>query len=62
MTDFMNRHSGKIFALFMTVLLSTLGYVLYMAPVVGLENKFIYLMKSMAILFSFSGVQQRLCR
>lgn len=53
MTDLMNRHSGKLFALFMAILLSTLGYVLYMAPVVGLENKFIYLMKEYGYIILF---------
>ena len=53
MIDFMNRHSGKLFALFMTILLSTLGYVLYNAPAVGLENKFIYLMKEYGYIILF---------
>lgn len=53
MTDFMNRHSGKVFALFMTFLLSGLGYVLYTAPVSGLENKFIYLMKEYGYIILF---------
>jgi len=53
MTEFFNRHSGKVFALFMTILLSTLGYVLYTAPVVGLENKFIYLMKEYGYIILF---------
>ena len=53
MLDFANRHSGKIFALFMTILLSTLGYVLYNAPAVGLENKFIYLMKEYGYIILF---------
>jgi membrane protein DedA with SNARE-associated domain len=53
MTEFFNRHSGKVFALFMTILLSSLGYVLYTAPVVGLENKFIYLMKEYGYIILF---------
>jgi len=53
MSDFFNRHSGKVFALFMTILLSSLGYVLYTAPVVGLENKFIYLMKEYGYIILF---------
>jgi membrane protein DedA with SNARE-associated domain len=53
MTEFFNRHSGKVFALFMTILLSSLGYILYTAPVVGLENKFIYLMKEYGYIILF---------
>ncbi len=53
MTDFLNRHSGKIFALFLIVVLSLLGYFLYMAPVDGLENKFIYLMKQYGYIILF---------
>ncbi len=53
MIEFLNRHSGKLFALFMTILLSTLGCVLYNAPVVGLENKFIYLMKEYGYIILF---------
>ena len=62
MLDFAHRHSGKIFALFMTILLSALGYVLYNAPVVGLENKFIYLMKEYGyiILFFWGMLDQEL--
>jgi len=53
MSEFLNKHSGKLFTLFMVVILSTLGYVLYMAPVVGLENKFIYLMKEYGYIILF---------
>ncbi len=53
MIEFLNRHSGKLFALFMTILLSALGCVLYNAPVVGLENKFIYLMKEYGYIILF---------
>ena len=53
MGEFMNKHSGKLFALFMTIVLSTLGYVLYLAPVTGLENKFIYLMKEYGYIILF---------
>ncbi|ATB69240.1 DedA family protein [Sulfurospirillum diekertiae] len=53
MNEFMNKHSGKLFALFMTIVLSTLGYVLYLAPVCGLENKFIYLLKEYGYIILF---------
>ncbi len=53
MIEFFNKHSGKLFALFMTLLLSTLGYFLYFAPVQGLENKFIYLMKEYGYIILF---------
>lgn len=53
MSEFFNKHSGKLFALFMVSILSALGYVLYMAPVVGLENKFIYLMKQYGYIILF---------
>jgi len=53
MIDFFNRHSGKVFALFMTILFSALGYVLYNAPVTGLENKFLYLMKEYGYIILF---------
>ena len=53
MLDFAHRHSGKIFAIFMVILLSVLGYVLYHAPAVGLENKFIYLMKEYGYIILF---------
>ncbi|AFL68190.1 DedA family protein [Sulfurospirillum barnesii] len=53
MKELFNKHSGKFFALFMTLLLSTLGYFLYFAPVQGLENKFIYLMKEHGYIILF---------
>lgn len=53
MGEFFNKHSGKLFTLFMVIVLSTLGYVLYMAPVVGIENKFIYLMKQYGYIILF---------
>ena len=53
MSDFMNKHSGKLFALFMMSILSILAYVLYMAPVQGLENKFLYLMKQYGYIILF---------
>lgn len=53
MVEFFNKHSGKLFTLFMTLLLSTLGYFLYFAPVQGLENKFIYLMKEYGYIILF---------
>ena len=53
MSEFLNKHSGKLFTLFMVTILSILVYVLYMAPVVGLENKFIYLMKKYGYIILF---------
>ncbi len=53
MMDFLNRHSGKLFALLMVTVLSLLGYFLYMAPADGLENKFIYLMKQYGYIILF---------
>jgi len=53
MSEFFNKHSGKLFTLLMVIVLSILGYVLYMAPVEGLENKFIYLMKEYGYIILF---------
>lgn len=59
MSNFFNKHSGKIFTFVLFLLFSTLGYLLYMAPVTGLENKFIFLMKEYgyAILFIWSMLE-----
>jgi membrane protein DedA with SNARE-associated domain len=53
---FFEQHSGKIFAALVVMFFSYLGYNLYHAPVEGLENKFVYLMKEYGyiILFSWS--------
>ena len=49
-------HSGKLITVVVVLFFSYLGYNLYMAPVEGLENKFIYLMKEYGyiILFAWS--------
>ncbi len=53
---FLQRHSGKIGIVVVILFFSYLGYNLYHAPVEGLENKFLYLMKeySYIILFGWS--------
>jgi membrane protein DedA with SNARE-associated domain len=54
--DFIKNNSGKIITLIVLTFFSYLGYNLYMAPVSGLENKFVYLMKEYGyiILFAWS--------
>jgi len=56
MAELLNKHSGKIFAVIILTVFSFLGYNLYMAPVEGIENRFIYLMKEYGytILFLWS--------
>ncbi|MCI0501168.1 MAG: DedA family protein [Epsilonproteobacteria bacterium] len=56
MIDFLKKHSGKIGTILIVALFSYLGYNLYYAPVEGLEEKFIYLMKEYGyvILFAWS--------
>ncbi len=56
MKQFIINNSGKIGTIFIVLLFSYLGYNLYNAPVSGLENKFLYLMKEYGyiILFSWS--------
>ena len=56
MTRFIHRNSGKIATAVVLVLFTYLAYNLYHAPVEGIENKFIYLMKEYGyiILFSWS--------
>ena len=56
MKEFFNKNSGKIGALLIILFFSYLGYNLYNAPVEGLTNKFIYLMKEYGyiILFAWS--------
>lgn len=54
--NFIKRHSGKIATFFIVLFFSYLGYNLYNAPVEGLNDKFIYLMKEhgYVILFAWS--------
>ena len=56
MKNFFINHSGKISTLLVFSLFSYLAYNLYLAPVEGITNKFIYLMKEYGyiILFSWS--------
>lgn len=56
MINFLKKHSGKIGTIIIVLLFSYLGYNLYIAPVEGLEAKFLYLMKEHGyiILFSWS--------
>lgn len=53
---FINKHQGKIITVIVLLFFSYLGYNLYNAPVEGLNNKFIYLMKEHGyiILFAWS--------
>lgn len=54
--NFFKAHSGKFLFLGVTLSLSLLGYALYHAPVVGFENKLVYLLKEYGyiILFAWS--------
>jgi membrane protein DedA with SNARE-associated domain len=54
--NFLRNHSGKIATLVILLFFSYLGFNLYNAPVEGLNNKFIYLMKEYGyiILFAWS--------
>jgi membrane protein DedA with SNARE-associated domain len=54
--EFIKNNSGKIITFIVLLFFSYLGYNLYNAPVEGLENKFIYLMKEYGyvILFAWS--------
>lgn len=56
MREFFKNNSGKIGAFLVILFFSYLGYNLYHAPVEGIENKFIYLMKEYGyiILFAWS--------
>lgn len=56
MIEFIKTHSGKIASFFVVLFFSYLGYNLYNAPVEGLNDKFIYLMKDHGyiILFAWS--------
>ncbi|MEA3352317.1 MAG: DedA family protein [Campylobacterota bacterium] len=54
--EFLKKHSGKIATVIFLLFFTYLGYNLYIAPVEGLNNKFIYLMKEYGyiILFAWS--------
>ena len=56
MIRFIRKNSGKFATVIVVVLFSFLAYNLYQAPVSGLENKFVYLMKEFGyiILFAWS--------
>ncbi|MEA1915736.1 MAG: DedA family protein [Campylobacterota bacterium] len=54
--EFFQKHSGKIATVVIVLLFGFLGYELYLAPVDGFEDKFIYLLKQYGyiILFAWS--------
>lgn len=54
--NFFKKHSGKIATVIIVLFFSYLAYNLYHAPVIGITNKFIYLMKEYGyiILFAWS--------
>lgn len=54
--DFIKKHSGKIATLIVLLFFSYLAFNLYYAPVEGITNKFMYLMKEYgySILFAWS--------
>jgi len=54
--NFIKKHSGKIATVIVVLFFSYLGYNLYNAPVDGVTNKFVYLMKEYGyvILFAWS--------
>lgn len=56
MLNFIRNHAGKVAIVLVISLFSFLGFHLYNAPVTGLENKFLYLMKEYGyiILFAWS--------
>ena len=47
-------HSGKILAVFLILFFSFLAYNLYQAPVSGLENRFVYLLKRYGYVILFA--------
>jgi len=47
-------HFGKILAGFLLIFVSFLSYNLYQAPVVGFENKFVYLLKEYGYIILFA--------
>ncbi len=46
-------YAGKIFAIFLTLFIFFLAYSLYQAPVSGLEEKFVYLLKKYGYIILF---------
>lgn len=46
-------YSGKIFAVFLVLFVSFLAYSLYLAPVSGIEEKFVYLLKQHGYIILF---------
>jgi hypothetical protein len=46
-------HSGKILAVFLILFFSFLAYNLYTAPVEGLEEKFVYLLRKYGYILYF---------
>jgi len=56
MLNYLQKNSGKISTVIVVILFSFLAYHLYMAPVAGVTDKFVYLMKEYGyvILFSWS--------
>lgn len=59
MKSFLVKNSGKISTVFIVTLFSFLAYNLYQAPVEGITDKFIYLMKEYGyvILFAWSIIE-----
>ena len=57
--NFLKKHSGKIATVVVILFFSYLGYNLYNAPVDGLNNKFLYLMREYGyiILFAWSVIE-----
>lgn len=62
MRELFKNHSGKVGAFFVILFFSYLGYNLYHAPVDGIDEKFIYLMKEYGyiILFAWSILEGEL--
>ncbi len=62
MKKYLEKHSGKILFVVVLIFLSFLSYSLYNAPVEGIENKFIYLLKTYGyvILFAWSTLEGEL--
>ncbi|WP_198304832.1 DedA family protein [Arcobacter vandammei] len=46
-------YMGKIFAIFLTLFISFLAYALYQAPVEGIDEKFVYLLKQHGYIILF---------
>ncbi|PIF04286.1 MAG: DedA family protein [Arcobacter sp.] len=62
MKKYLEKHSGKVLFVVVLIFLSFLSYSLYNAPVEGIENKFIYLLKTYGyiILFAWSTLEGEL--